>query len=265
MKEKEPTNYYKSCPKCNKIIYYKHPQTLQNSIQHNWNCRKCVLLERRGLYTEQEEQFLIDNYSKLGRDECAKRLNRTTFSIGVKTSKMGLIMTPQPKDPINNQICGRCNVELNKSHFTKDKRRINKIGIMCKKCMWKDRQRPDKKLNKKKYDFKYKHIKKKSPIFKLRCKVKKRIMAAIKSSKLKKRHSIIELLGCSIIDFQKYLQSQFNSGMTWENYGFRGWHMDHKIPLSSAKTQEELEKLFHYTNIQPLWWYDNLSKKNKIL
>jgi len=69
----------------------------------------------------------------------------------------------------------------------------------------------------------------------------------------------------SIIELQKYLQSKFNNGMTWKNHGFRGWHIDHIIPLSSAKSQKELESLFHYTNLQPLWWYDNLSKKDKII
>jgi hypothetical protein len=53
--------------------------------------------------------------------------------------------------------------------------------------------------------------------------------------------------------------------MNWENYGQFGWHVDHIIPLSSAKTEEEIYKLSHYTNLQPLWAQDNLKKGNKIL
>lgn len=53
--------------------------------------------------------------------------------------------------------------------------------------------------------------------------------------------------------------------MTWENHG-RGeskWHFDHKIPASWAKTEEKMIKLNHYTNFQPLWSNDNISKGNR--
>jgi len=53
--------------------------------------------------------------------------------------------------------------------------------------------------------------------------------------------------------------------MSWENYGRNGWHVDHIIPLSSAKTEEEIYKLCHYTNLQPLWEVDNIKKGNKII
>ena len=53
--------------------------------------------------------------------------------------------------------------------------------------------------------------------------------------------------------------------MCWDNYGKFGWHIDHIIPLSSASSEEEIFKLCHYTNLQPLWAFDNLSKGNKII
>ena len=61
------------------------------------------------------------------------------------------------------------------------------------------------------------------------------------------------------------MESQFTDGMTWDNWGKYGWHVDHKVPLSSAKTPDELIKLCHYTNLQPLWAKDNLSKGAKII
>ena len=53
--------------------------------------------------------------------------------------------------------------------------------------------------------------------------------------------------------------------MTWDNRGVYTWHLDHIIPISTAKTIEELEKLSHYTNMRPLWSEDNRIKSNKIL
>lgn len=73
------------------------------------------------------------------------------------------------------------------------------------------------------------------------------------------------IVGCSPEFLKEHLESMFIDGMTWENYGFYGWHIDHIIPLSSAKDEEELKKLCHFTNLQPLWCKDNLSKGSKIL
>jgi hypothetical protein len=50
--------------------------------------------------------------------------------------------------------------------------------------------------------------------------------------------------------------------MSWDNYG--EWHIDHIIPLSFAKNEDEIMKLCHYTNLQPLNGIDNIRKSNKI-
>lgn len=72
-----------------------------------------------------------------------------------------------------------------------------------------------------------------------------------------------EILGCSIIEFKEYIASKFQDGMTFDNYG--QWHLDHIIPLASAKTIEDIIRLCHYTNYQPLWAFDNISKGSKII
>ena len=51
--------------------------------------------------------------------------------------------------------------------------------------------------------------------------------------------------------------------MSWENAG--QWHYDHIYPVSLAKDEEELIRLNHYTNFQPLWAEDNLRKGSKII
>lgn len=81
-----------------------------------------------------------------------------------------------------------------------------------------------------------------------------------------KSDSTAKLLGCSYDECRKHLEDQFTEGMSWDNYGFDGWHIDHIIPCASfdLTKEEEQRKCFHYTNLQPLWAEDNLKKSSKI-
>jgi hypothetical protein len=90
------------------------------------------------------------------------------------------------------------------------------------------------------------------------------------SKEYHKSKTSIEIIGCSFIQLKDYLESKFESWMNWDNYGLYngdlnyGWDIDHIIPLSSAKTEEELLRLNHYTNLQPLCSYTNRHiKRNK--
>ena len=80
-----------------------------------------------------------------------------------------------------------------------------------------------------------------------------------------KKNTTFDIIGCNPQQLKEYIEKQFIDGMSWDNHGLFGWHIDHIIPLSSAKTEEDLIKLCHYTNLQPLWAKDNLSKSNKII
>lgn len=71
------------------------------------------------------------------------------------------------------------------------------------------------------------------------------------------------ILGVDYSTFKEYMESKFLDGMSWDNRG--EWHIDHIIPLSSATSEEELIKLCHYSNLQPLWAEDNIRKGDKIL
>ena len=71
--------------------------------------------------------------------------------------------------------------------------------------------------------------------------------------------SFTEYLGCNIETFKKHIEQQFTEGMSWENYG--KWHTDHKIPLKYKKPSlEEVVQRLRYTNIQPMWASENMSK-----
>lgn len=86
----------------------------------------------------------------------------------------------------------------------------------------------------------------------------------IKQKNYKKEKGFFEIIGLSPNELKIYIENLFTEGMSWDKMG-KEIHIDHIIPLSSAKTQEELLKLCHYTNLQPLWAKENLKKSNKVL
>ena len=95
-------------------------------------------------------------------------------------------------------------------------------------------------------------------LFKLSTRIRNAISKAIKSKGFTKNKKTIEMLGCSFEEFKTYLESKFETWMNWSNYGKYngelnfGFDIDHIIPLCVAKTEEEIIKLNHYTNLQPL-------------
>jgi hypothetical protein len=98
------------------------------------------------------------------------------------------------------------------------------------------------------------------PMFKLVGNLRTRTSAFFRLDGKSRR--TMELLGCSKEALVQHLVFQFQPGMTIQNYG--KWHIDHIIPLVSAKTKEEAEALCHYTNLQPLWALDNLRKGDRV-
>lgn len=77
-----------------------------------------------------------------------------------------------------------------------------------------------------------------------------------------KRSKTTDLLGCDFNKLKNHLESKFAIGMNWDNYG--KWHIDHIVPIASAKTEDEIVALNHYTNLQPLWAEDNIRKGAKL-
>ena len=98
-------------------------------------------------------------------------------------------------------------------------------------------------------------------LFRLRYNLSSRTRNALKTSGFNKNSDIKNILGAELERVKLHLESQFQEGMTWENRS--EWHIDHIIPLASAQSEEELILLCHYTNLQPLWAFDNLSKGDR--
>jgi hypothetical protein len=94
--------------------------------------------------------------------------------------------------------------------------------------------------------------------FKILERYRKRLWDALKGNN--KSASTLNLLGCTVEFFKNYIEAKFVSGMSWDNYG--EWHIDHIKPCASFDLSVDSEQIacFHYTNLQPLWAKDNISK-----
>jgi hypothetical protein len=127
-----------------------------------------------------------------------------------------------------------------------------------------------KKNNKFKKNEYQKNRKKSDNLYRLKCNFRSYFSNMLKNKGFKKKVKTHEILGCSYIEFKEYLESKFEDWMNWDNYGLYngtpnyGWDIDHIIPQSSAITEEELLKLNHYSNLQPLCSYINRVVKSNI-
>jgi len=121
-------------------------------------------------------------------------------------------------------------------------------------------------------------------IYKIKENVRNLIKNSIRFSNYKKISKTYEILGCNGSEFKKYIETLFSASnnldinnniwMTWDNYGNpkdgkleinKTWDIDHIVPLITAKNQEDIIKLNHYTNLQPLCSYTNrIIKRGKI-
>jgi len=102
------------------------------------------------------------------------------------------------------------------------------------------------------------------PSFKIRENISRRIRTSLQNINMTKHMSSIDYTGCSIHFLKMYLESKFNYGMTWKNYGVL-WEIDHIIPCSSWNLLNAFDSYccWNYRNLQPLWATENAVKLNK--
>ena len=188
------------------------------------------------------------------------------------------------------KCCSKCRELKPASEFNQDKNTKDNLCSWCKTCRRKYREanrektaeydREYNKANRKKvaertrkwhkanpgYNREYNRKRRNEDIqYKLAGNLRSRLYDAIKGGA--KNGSAVSDLGCSIGELKIYLEARFDDGMSWNNWSLDGWHVDHRQPLSSfdLTDREQLKKACHYTNLQPLWAKDNLSKHDKIL
>ena len=147
-------------------------------------------------------------------------------------------------------------MHLSRLHYEYRKWTLNDVI----KCFKNKPVEIDKRLQERAYNI-HRRIEK-NILKKINDRLRSNMWSAMKRKGYKKKSRTHEMLGCDYDFFKVYIEKQFKEGMTWENHG--KWHFDHIIPVSSARNEEELMKLNHYTNFQPLWAEENLSKSNKL-
>ncbi len=93
-----------------------------------------------------------------------------------------------------------------------------------------------------------------------------RLRDSLRLNGLRKSERTMDLVGCDAAELRAYLETQFRPGMTWDNHGTYGWHIDHVRPLASFDLTDIKQRhaAFHYTNLQPLWAAENLAKGDHV-
>jgi len=196
------------------------------------------------------------------------------------------------------KVCSKCKQTKSTTEFNKDKHKSDGLNFYCKPCKaekdkkWVENNREtynkgfkkwtdDNKVHYQQYQQQWRdnnrdkvneHAKKaqlkqrQDPKVKLHQAVRARINERVKQQGTNKSKPTLEIVGLDSWDkLREHIESQFTDGMNWDNYGNKpgNWSIDHIIPISSAKTEEEIYKLNHYKNLRPMWHIDNIKKGNK--
>ncbi len=164
------------------------------------------------------------------------------------------------RSSITNKICGKCKISLDISAFNKSKSHKDGLQAYCKECT-----NANKKEWRKKnpgHDKAYRSI----PTVRIAGNLRSRVRMAIISSNGIKDKSTMELVGCSVVFLRDHLEHQFDDKMNWTNYKLSGWHVDHIVPCDYFDLANPIhqKRCFHWSNLQPMWGKENMSKSNKM-
>lgn len=220
-------------------------------------CPKCKMVKST-------KEFAVDS---------SKASNVGTYCIICEKKRLQKLNKENPK-PITDRIklmrelrinklkkCPRCKEIKPISEYGTDKNSAYGISCYCFECS-KQKVKKYRTNQNKRQNYRRKH----DIQFRIAKIYRNRVLDALKSKNVTKKHSSKDILGCSIEYFKKHLESQFTEGMTWNNQGFYGWHIDHIRPCSSFDLSDvaQQKECFHYSNQQPLWARENLQKNNKL-
>lgn len=167
------------------------------------------------------------------------------------------------------KICKHCNLSLNYNYFYKNKTAKDGYRNICKTCFCDSKlsyyQKNNKEIRLKKDLYRKDNVEKvrfstnkyyskrlkTDDLFKLSHNLRSLLNKSLKRGNTSKHTKTISTLGCSFEDFKVYIEKQFTSDLTWNNYG-PYWSIDHICPCNQAQNEEELTKLQHYINLRPM-------------
>lgn len=175
-------------------------------------------------------------------------------------------------------ICRECDKVYHRQHYVQNFvsiRNSQNIYAFNNKEKTRIRSKNYEKKNRVMISKKKREKLKSDPLAKLAGNIRTNIGDSFKRAKFRKSSKSTEILGCSMKAFKSYIESKFEPWMNWSNYGNQNgvatvekhsWDLDHITPLHSAKNEEELYVLNHYSNFQPLCSFRNRNiKKGKLL
>ena len=228
----------KVCRICNiekeLINFYKRKNSKDG---YRNECKECCNLKSK-LYSER-------NKSKV--KEIKYRYYKNNKDIVIERSKLWSIENSEKRK------------EHIKKYYNKEEIKLkNKEKYINNKDYFSNKNKEYKSNNKEKINLKHREKYKNDNLYKLSFSCRNLINKALIRHGYLKESKTTDILGCSFEDFKLYLESKFEDWMTWENRGLYngefnyGWDIDHIIPISFAKTEEDIIKLNHYTNLQPL-------------
>ena len=213
-----------------------------------------------------EQYVLIEKYKEKKCSKCGeiKSANLEHFN---KCNKVKAKLTAKCKKCLkfhydNNReeilLAHKKYYQSNKTERQKKQREYNKNNKLKKQESGKKYRNKNKKLIQLKKAIYDNKKRKEDSLYKLKGNIRNLIRIFFRKHTIKKNSKTHQILGCTFEEFKIHIEKQFLPWMNWNNYGkyngeFEfGWDLDHIIPINSALTEEDIIKLNHYSNFQPL-------------
>lgn len=218
----------KRCIKCNEV------KEISLFVKGKNSCKSCISIYKKELRIKnlEKNKLYFQEYYKENKD-----LIKNNQKVRYNEDKSKKIEYQKKYSEINKDKIK----EYKKEYYIENKESINEY-------------KREYQNNRRKND----------PIFKLKYSINRMIRRSLKVKGVLKSSKSVDILGCDIQSFKLYLENLFTGEMSWENYG-TFWDIDHKIPLATAKSEDDVIRLNHYTNLQPLNSYINrVVKRDKV-